>query len=79
MANRSVAVLSSSGRKLGYKTYKEAMADINAGLAIEESARCIRMLPAAEGGEFRSRRSGPYGPVVRQLERLSTEPELAVS
>jgi hypothetical protein len=79
MANRSVAVLSSAGRKLGYKTYREAMTDINAGLAIEESSRCIRMLPTAEGGEFRSRRSGPYGPVVRQLERLLTEPELAVS
>ena len=79
MANRSVAVLSSSGRKLGYKTYKEAMADINAGLAIEESARCIRMLPAAEGGEFRSRRSGRYGPIVRQMERLLTEPELLAS
>ena len=84
MANRSVAVLSSSGRKLGYKTYKLAMADVDAGIADKESERCIRLLPSAEisllrklkGGEWRPRRSGGrYGPIVLQMEHLLTAEE----
>jgi len=75
MANRSVAVLSSSGRKLGYKTYKLAMADVKAGIADKESERCIRLLPSAEGGEWRPRRSGWGGPIVPQMERLLTAEE----
>lgn len=82
MASRSVAVLSSSGRKLGYKTYKLAMADVKAGIADKESERCIRLLPSAEGvraecsgGEWRLRRSGRYGPIVAQMEHLLTEHE----
>jgi hypothetical protein len=70
-----VAVLSNSGRKLGYKTYKLAMADVDAGIAVQESDRCIRLLPRAEGVEWRARRSGPYGPIVSQMEYLLTDEE----
>jgi hypothetical protein len=72
MANLSVAVLSSCGRKLGYKTYKQAMTDVRVGLAFRESDRCIRLLPSGEGVEWRPRRSGG-GPIVRQMERLAAE------
>lgn len=73
MASKSVTILSSSGRKLGYKTYKLAMADVDAGIAVRESERCIRLLSSAEGVEWRARRSGRYGPIVRQIERLVTD------
>jgi hypothetical protein len=75
MASKSVAVLSNSGRKLGYKTYKLAMADVDAGIAVKESDRCIRLLPTAGGVEWRARRSGRYGPIVSQVERLLTDEE----
>jgi|HubBroStandDraft_6_1064221.scaffolds.fasta_scaffold2701281_2 hypothetical protein len=75
MASKSVAVLSSWGRKLGYKTYKLAMADVEAGIAVRESERCIRLVPSAEGVEWRARRSGRYGPIVPQMERPFTDDE----
>jgi hypothetical protein len=75
MASKSVCILSSSGRKLGYKTYKLAMTDVEAGIALKESERCIRLLPSSEGVEWRSRRSGRYGPVVMQMDRLLTKEE----
>lgn len=76
MANLSVTVLSSSGRKLGYKTYKLAKAHVDADIAVWESDRCIRLLPSKEGGEWRRRRSGRYGPIVPQMERLLTLAEV---
>ncbi len=63
------------------KTYKQAMGDVAAGLALKESARCIRLLPSAEGVQWRSRRSGSRregGPIVRQMEHLVTEQENSV-
>jgi hypothetical protein len=78
MASLSVAVLGSSGKKLGYKSFRKAMADVDQGLAIKESDRCIRMLPAfseSVGVEWRTRKSGPNGPLVRQVERFWTEEE----
>ena len=75
MASKSVTVLSSSGRKLGYKTYKLAMDDVGAGIAVRESDRCIRLLANAEGVEWRARRSGQYGPIVLQVERLISDDE----
>jgi hypothetical protein len=72
MANKSVAVLSSSGRKVGYKEYKAAKLDVDNDRATWESERCIRLLASSDGVEWRSRRSGGRngGPVVRQMERL---------
>jgi hypothetical protein len=75
MARRSVAILSSSGRKIGYTTYKQAKADLDAGRASPESERCIRLLPSFDGGELRPRQSGRYGPIVWQLDRLPAEQE----
>jgi hypothetical protein len=76
MPSKSVCVLSSSGRKLGYKSYKLAMADVGADIAVQQSERCIRLLPSVEGAEWRARRSGRYGPIVKQMERLWTAEEL---
>jgi len=75
MASKSVAVLNSAGRKLRYTTYKLAESDVVAGIAVRESERCIRLLPNSEGGEWRPRRSGRYGPIVPQMERLLTAVE----
>lgn len=72
MSNLSVTVLSSSGRKLGYKTYKQAKADLDEGRASRESERCIRLLPSVEAVEWRSRQSGKYGPIVRQVAKPTT-------
>lgn len=70
MANRSVTVLSSSGRKLRYETFKQAMASVANGSAVRESNRCIRLLPSTDGAEWRTKRSGVGGPLVRQMERI---------
>jgi hypothetical protein len=70
MARRSVAVLNSAGRKVGYTTYRQAKADVAEKRAVPESERCIRLLPSSEGGELRRLRSGRYGPKVWQLEHL---------
>jgi len=75
MANLSVAVLSSAGHKLRYATYKSAMADVDSGRAVRVSERCIRLLPSAEGVEWRTRSSGRYGPLVPQMERRLTPEE----
>ncbi len=68
MPSLSVTVLSSSGLKLRYQTFKQSKAEVDAGLANWESNRCIRMMPDAVGN-LRPRRSGPGGPLVLQLER----------
>jgi hypothetical protein len=75
MARRSVAILSSSGRKLGYTTYKKAKIEVAERRAVSETERCIRLLPSGEGGELRPRQSGRYGPIVWQLDHLAVEQE----
>jgi hypothetical protein len=69
MARRSVAVLSSSGCKVRYTTFKLANADVDAQRAVWESDRCVRLLPSYDGVEWRKTRSGKYGPGVYQVIR----------
>ena len=81
MARRSVAVLSSSGCKVQYTTFKLANADVDAQpqRAVWESDRCIRLLPSYDGVEWRKARSGKYGPEVYQVMRRLRLDEKGVS
>jgi hypothetical protein len=79
MARRSVAVLSSSGFKIRYTTYRLAAVEVAAGRAVEENDRCIRLLASCDGVEWRRARSGRYGPEVRQVMRRLRLDEKEVS
>jgi len=81
MARRSVAVLSSSGYKVGYTTFKAAVADVDGQppRAAWVSDHCIRLLPSCDGVEWRKIRSGKYGPEVCQVMRRLSLDEKGVS
>jgi hypothetical protein len=79
MARRSVAVLSSSGCKVRYTTYKLAKVEVDEKRALWESERCIRLLSSFDGVEWRQTRSGKYGPEVRQVMRRLRLDEKGVS
>jgi hypothetical protein len=69
MARRSIAILSSSGCKVGYTTHRAADAAIEARRAVRESERCIRLVASLDPVAWRPRRSGKDGPLVLQVER----------
>jgi hypothetical protein len=71
----SVCVLSASGRKIGYQSYRAAKASVERGDASQVSDRCIRMSPQSDGVNWRIRKSGKYGPLVMQADHLAFQEE----
>jgi hypothetical protein len=49
------------------------MAQVESHRAVRESEGCIRLIPSLDGVEWRVRKSGRYGPRVRQAEHLAIE------
>lgn len=72
MAGQSVAILSASGHKIAYQSYRAAQESVANGRASWVSSRCVRLAPEEHGVKWRVRRSGKYGPLVMQADHLDS-------